>query len=55
MYYGKILVTVNSTKTNVHDVSFKLSFYDENNEFMRSFSDKIFGAIFEEYRKGLNK
>ena len=41
---GKILVTVNSTKTNVHDVSFKLSFYDENNEFMRSFSDKIFGV-----------
>ena len=41
---GKILVTANSTKTKPHRVDFTISFYDANNEFLRSF-DGVFNAI----------
>ena len=38
---GKILVTAKSTMPTPHDVDFVISFYDENNEFLRSFDGKI--------------
>lgn len=41
---GKILVTASSTKVKPHKVDFTISFYDANNEFLRSF-DGVFNAI----------
>lgn len=38
---GKVLVTAKSTMEKPHDVDFVISFYDENNEFLRSFDGKI--------------
>ncbi len=38
---GRILVTAKNTKPATYDIEFTLSFYDENNQFMRSFSDRI--------------
>lgn len=38
---GKVLAIAKSTKTKPHDVDFVISFYDENNEFIRSFDGKI--------------
>ena len=41
---GKVLVTANSAKTKPHRVDFTISFYNQDNEFIRS-CDGVFDAI----------